>query len=235
MPASKSACGKSAGAKRSPQRRVTIRLTDVARDGLDDDVIARRAEPPRNGLPNAQTANDSPDPSTAPSLAEIYQAHAGFVWRTVRRLGTPRESVEDVMHEVFLVAHRRLGEYDGRAAMTTWLYHLSRGVVSNWRRGRRREAARLSLVQPPPNAASDPERATQRGQAAAFVRRFVASLDADKRLVFELAEVDGLPMPEVAEIAGIKLNTAYSRLRAARSQFQRAVARLRAKNVRGAG
>ena len=139
------------------------------------------------------------------------------------------------MHEVFIVAHRRLPEFDGRASITTWLYHLSRGVVSNWRRGRRREAARLSLVQPPENAIPDPETATERGQAADFVRHFLASLDADKRQIFELAEIDGVPMPEVAEIAGVKLNTAYSRLRAARREFQRAVHRRKAQTIRGAG
>ena len=79
------------------------------------------------------------------------------------------------------------------------------------------------------------EPVTGGGAAAAFVRTFVESLDPGKRLVFELSEVDGLPMPEVATIAGIKLNTAYSRLRAARREFQRAVHRLQAERIRGAG
>ncbi len=204
-------------------------------------MIARRAEAGRTGAQQSQ--DDAPfphepadgQPPGVGSLAEVYAAHAPFVYRTVRRLGVPQGSVEDVMHEVFLVAHRRLPEFDGRAAITTWLYHLSRGVVSNWRRGRRREAARLSLVEPPSNAMPDPEKATEREQAAAFVRRFVESLDVDKRLVFELAEVDGMAMPAVAEIAGIKVNTAYSRLRAARREFQRAVHRPKAERIRGAG
>ncbi len=132
------------------------------------------------------------------------------------------------MHEVFLVVHRRLADYDGRVAMTTWLYHQTRGVVSNHRRSRRREARRLQLVDPRPSAAPDPEAHTRRGQAAAFVRQFLAELDPDKREIFELCEVEGLAMPEVAELLGIKLNTAYSRLRAARQLFQRAVTRLRA-------
>ena len=173
-----------------------------------------------------------PDPS---SLADVYAAHSGFVWRIVRRLGVPPDAVEDVMHEVFLVAQRRLHEYDGRASMTTWLFHLTRGVASNWMRGRRREAARLSLVPPTSRPLPSPEEAAAAGQAAAFVRAFLASLDADKRLVFELSEIDGLPIPEVAQLAGIKLNTAYSRLRAARREFQRAVHRRQAERMRGAG
>ncbi|MCA9709139.1 MAG: sigma-70 family RNA polymerase sigma factor [Myxococcales bacterium] len=169
------------------------------------------------------------DPLT---LQEVYARHSGFVWRIVRRMGVPEHAVEDVMHEVFLVVHRRLGEFDGRVAMTTWLYHLTRGVVSNHLRSRRREQNRLRLVDARPVPAPDPESQTGRGQAAAFVRSFLDDLDPEKREVFELAELEGLAMPEVAELMGINLNTAYSRLRAARLRFQQAVTRMRATDER---
>jgi RNA polymerase sigma-70 factor (ECF subfamily) len=154
----------------------------------------------------------------------------------VRRLGVPDAAQEDVMHEVFVVAHRRLPEYDGRASLTTWLYHLSRGVVSNFRRRRRREAQRLALVVPkgPP---PDPEAIAGRTEAARFVRSFLEALPAEQRLVFELAEIDGLGMPEIAELAEVPLNTAYSRLRLARRRFADAVATRRGdrdRRVRGA-
>jgi RNA polymerase sigma-70 factor, ECF subfamily len=158
------------------------------------------------------------------ALADVYREHSGFVWRVVRRLGVPDAAVEDVMHDVFMVVHRRLPEYDGRAAMTTWLFHITRGVASNYKRGKDREGRRLELVSPKPAAVPNPEVHTQRRQAADFVRGFIQGLDRDKRRVFELAELDGLPIPQVAEICGINLNTAYSRLRAARRQFAEAVA-----------
>lgn len=166
------------------------------------------------------------------TLEEVYARHSGFVWRIVRRMGVPDHGVEDVMHEVFLVVHRRLSEYDGRVAMTTWLYPLARGVVSNQRRSWAREQRRLALVDAKPAPAPDPEAQTGRGQAAAFVRTFLEQLDPDKREVFELAELEGLAMPEVAELVGVNLNTAYSRLRAARQLFQRAVERVRAADER---
>lgn len=167
------------------------------------------------------------------TLQEVYARHSGFVWRVVRRLGVPDHAVEDVMHEVFLVVHRRLHEFDGRVAMTTWLYHQARGVVSNHRRSARRERRRLQLVDARPAPAPDPERETARDEAAAFVRRFLEGLEPDKREIFELAELEGLPMPQIAQMVGINLNTAHSRLRAARQRFQRAVDRRRAADGRG--
>jgi RNA polymerase sigma-70 factor (ECF subfamily) len=130
-----------------------------------------------------------------------------------------------MLHDVFMVVHRRLDEYDGRAAMTTWLYNVARGVVSNDRRGRTREARRVQLVQPEPAPAPDPEEALGRSEAARFVEGFLAGLDAPKREMFELVDVDGLTVPAAARICNTNLNTAYSRLRAARNEFQQAVGR----------
>jgi len=202
-------------------------VTDVVGGELKQGVKVR--EPgPESGERAASSSHATP-PLT---LEEVYARHSGFVWRIVRRLGVPDHGVEDVMHEVFLVVHRRLPEYDGRVAMTTWLYHLTRGVVSNQRRSWVREQRRLALVDPKPAPAPDPEAQTRRGQAAALVRSFLEQLDPDKREVFELAELEGLAMPEVAELVGVPLNTAYSRLRAARQLFQRAVDRFRAADER---
>jgi RNA polymerase sigma-70 factor (ECF subfamily) len=184
------------------------------------------------GAESGGRATSSSHATPPRTLEEVYTRHSGFVWRIVRRMGVPDHGVEDVMHEVFLVVHRRLPEYDGRVAMTTWLYHLTRGVVSNHRRSRVREQRRIALVDPRPAPVPDPEAQTGRGQAAAFVRTFLEGLDPDKREAFELVELEGLPVPEVAELVGINLNTAYSRLRAARQLFQRAVDRIRASDER---
>lgn len=157
------------------------------------------------------------------TLAEVYRRHAGFVWRVVRRMGVPDEALEDVVHDVFLVVHRRLPEYDGRAALTTWLFGVARGIAANFRRSAFRAQRKLAEA-PPPAEAPDPEATTERAQAARFVREFLERLDDDRRLLFALADIEGMKVPEIAEAMGINLNTAYSRLRATREQFQRALA-----------
>jgi RNA polymerase sigma-70 factor (ECF subfamily) len=169
------------------------------------------------------------------TLADVYRAHAGFVWRVVRRLGVPEAALEDVVHDVFLVVHRRLHEYDGRAAMTTWLFGIARGVAANHRRGVQRADRKLAVV-PPPAEAIDPETGAARSEAAEFVRAFLDGLDEERRLLFHLADVEGMKVPEIAEAMGLNLNTAYSRLRATRELFQRALAERggrRARSVAG--
>ena len=47
----------------------------------------------------------------------LYREHFAFVWRNARRLGCTDEWVDDAVHEVFLVATRRLDEFRGHSAL----------------------------------------------------------------------------------------------------------------------
>lgn len=161
---------------------------------------------------------------SALDLATIYDDHAGFVWRVAKRLGVPEGALEDVMHDVFVIVHRRIGDYDGRAALTSWLYGITRGVASNRRRGRAREARRIEHAQPKPQTVPPTDDSAQRREAAAFVRRFLADLDPDKREIFTLVDLEGVTVKEAASITGTNVNTAHARLRAARQAFRQAAA-----------
>src|SRR5260221_356262 len=68
------------------------------------------------------------------TLEDIYRAHFRYVWRTLRRLGVGEADASDAAQDVFLVVHRRLAEFEGRAKMTTWLFRISLRVASDRRR-----------------------------------------------------------------------------------------------------
>lgn len=163
-----------------------------------------------------------PRPS-APTLEQVYREHADFVWRMLRMLGVPEASREDAFHEVFLVVHRRLGDYDGRASLRSWLFGIARNVALHHRRSLARHLRRLTVA-PTPSAAPEPEEVVARLEARALVDRFLAGLGEEQRLVFVLAELEGLRVPEIAEQLGLNLNTLYSRLASARRKFAMFVA-----------
>jgi DNA-directed RNA polymerase specialized sigma24 family protein len=54
-------------------------------------------------------------------VTEAFARHGSFVWRTLQRLGVRDADLEDVVQDVFLVAHRRLSEFEGRSQTKTWL------------------------------------------------------------------------------------------------------------------
>jgi RNA polymerase sigma-70 factor (ECF subfamily) len=167
-------------------------------------------------------------PAEAEALARLYREHADFVWRAVRRFGIPDALAEDVVHEVFMVAQRRLADF-ADTAPRAWLWSTARGVAANVRRGRERANRRehLSLEVVVPQAPASPEEQLGRAQAAALVERFLAELPDDKRAVFELCEIEGLSGPEVAQALELELARVYTCLRIARKHFRAYLERLR--------
>jgi RNA polymerase sigma-70 factor (ECF subfamily) len=158
-----------------------------------------------------------------PTFDDIYAAHVAFVWRVLRTLGVSEAQLEDAVQDVFVVVHRRLPEWEGRAAMTTWLFAIARRVASTHRR--RALGARTEELQDEPVGGADTFAAMSRAQAAATVMTILMTLDEDKRTVFALVELEQLSVPEVARMLDINLNTAYSRLRLARAAFEAAAAK----------
>jgi len=161
--------------------------------------------------------------SNVPSFDDIYTAHIGFVWRVLRALGVSDTQIEDAVQDVFVVVHRRLGEWEGRAAITTWLFAIARRVASAHRRRAATTQQRTAALHDEHAAQTDTFADMSRAQAAATVLEILQQLDDDKRIVFALVELEQLSVPEVAQMLDLNLNTAYSRLRLARRAFELAV------------
>ncbi len=163
----------------------------------------------------------------------LYDAHFDFVWRSARRMGVAHAAVDDVVQEVFLVAHRRRADFEGRSSARTWLFGILVRVVSDHRRTLRRKGG----LDPLPDGLSAPsesgpaERA-ERNERVALLHSLLATLDEDRRAIFILAELEQMTAPEISEALGVKLNTVYSRLRGARQKFEEALARHRAREAR---
>ena len=179
--------------------------------------VGREVEP-------AAAPKPKPSPlASQPSLPEIFREHAPFVWRALRRLGIPESDVEDVCQEVFVVVHKKLGDFEGRSSLRTWIYGICARTASDYRRSGR--VRREILTEDPPEA---PESGRQHDalamkQARVVLDRILDQLDEDKRAVFVLYEIEELSMAEVADALGCPLQTAYSRLHAARKLVEAGV------------
>lgn len=167
------------------------------------------------------------------TLTDVYESQFDFVWRSARRLGVTSLHVDDVVQEVFLVVHRRLSEFEGRSSLKTWLFAITRRVVRDHRRSARRKPTEPFGADEPadcPSNAADAQ-LTQL-EDARLLHALLDELDEDKRDVFVLAELEQMTGPEIAEALEENLNTVYARLRAARSAFDAAVTRERARSAR---
>jgi len=152
-----------------------------------------------------------------PSLRQIFDEHARYVWRTLRHLGIPEADAPDLCQEVFVTVHRKLSSFEGRSSLRTWLYGICIRIASEHRR---RPHVRKETQLSEPAREAHEEQATAPDSSAeqrSAVQHLLSVLDEDKRQVVVLYEIEGFSMKEVAEILECPVQTAYSRLHAARA------------------
>jgi RNA polymerase sigma-70 factor (ECF subfamily) len=180
------------------------------------------------GSAGRQSADDPPAVSL--EFAKVYEELFPFVWRSVRALGAPPSAIDDITQETFLVVHRRLGEFEGRSSIRTWIYSIARNLVRSHRRGSRGSATsqdatdELHQIEDPRGTPHD---TLETSQSAKLLLLLLEKLDEEKREVFVLSEIEQLSAQEVAAIVGANVNTVSSRLRLARAEFSAALVRHR--------
>ena len=152
----------------------------------------------------------------------FYLQHVQLVSRWVSRLAGPELEREDLVQEVFLIAHRRRDTFRGAAKVTTWLFGITQNVV---RHRRRKERVRSLLL----GAATDigrlaplrptPVEELERREATKTVYRLIDDMPDKYRDVFILFEIEGLSGAEIGALTGLNLTTLRVRLHRARARF----------------
>lgn len=187
--------------------------------------LAITPQTPHVSSARAAAVHEMP-PAAPTSLDDIYRAEFSYVWRTLRRLGARPADLEDLAHDVFVVVHRKLADYDTARPIRPWLFGISFRVASDYRRRARFKAevatgrveAQSTLPRPDDRIAAEQDRA--------LVIEALESLDLDRRAVFVMHDIDGISAPDIAGVLDVPVNTVYSRLRVARQRFTAAVRRL---------
>jgi RNA polymerase sigma-70 factor (ECF subfamily) len=156
----------------------------------------------------------------------LYAQHVNQVARWAARLGGPDLDLEDVVHEVFFIAHRRLASFRGDSSVDTWLFGITDNVVRHRRRKERwrrwlsgsadETAGHLASSQP------DPLRLVERDEDAHIVYRLLDQVPERDRQILILCKLEELSTEDVGALLGITPANARLRLHRARARFLRA-------------
>jgi RNA polymerase sigma-70 factor (ECF subfamily) len=165
-----------------------------------------------------EETSERPDP-----LDELYEQHAADVKRWARRLAGPRADLEDLLHDVFVIALRRRFTFRGEASLKTWLFRITHHVVrSRLRRAfirglifRQHEGELTSAIPSPATPLEEIERRER------HLRLYDAldQLPDSYRTTLILYEIEGLSGEEVAELTGVNLGTIWVRLHRGRAKL----------------
>ncbi len=193
---------------------------DRLRTIIDDFELIQRV---LAGRPDASDAPGAPDPYEA--LVRRYEAKVRRL--CVSMLSDPAEA-DDAAQEIFLKAYRSLNRFRGAASFSTWLYRIAANHCRDCLRARAREATeswdalieqqgdRIERLLSAPPSPAGPDTIGE----ADLVRRVLAQLSPDYRLILVLREVEGLSYEELADTLHCSLDAIRGRLSRAREDFE---------------
>ena len=174
------------------------------------------------------TAVRSEPTAPVPSFQQLCETYLAFVWRCARAFGSASNEIDDVVQDVFLVVQRRHAELTDAAVARSWIYGITRRMVSTHRRRRRRHDSEAPLdVDDLGSTDQSPLAAAEQQGQVRVLSALLEKLDERKREVFVLSEILEMSGREISETIGVPMNTVYSRLRAAREEFEASVQRYR--------
>jgi len=131
--------------------------------------------------------------------------------------------IEDVVQETFLRTLRAIETWDPRRPFAPWLYQIARNVARNHVAARARSPVDVPLSSLPSDLPG-PDGMLERSQIRARIARAIAELPDRRRTAFQLSDVEGYDVGEVARIMGLSPGTVRSHIHHARSALRTALA-----------
>ena len=151
----------------------------------------------------------------------FYVRHLRQVKRWVQQLAGPAADIEDLVHDVFLIALRKGFLDRGEASIDTWLFRITHKEVRARRRRNRWRQVLLGRHQDclAPPAPDTPQQEMERRERHARLYRALDRLPDRYRTVLILFEIEELSGEQVAERTGTSLKAVWVRLHRGRERL----------------
>jgi RNA polymerase sigma-70 factor (ECF subfamily) len=157
----------------------------------------------------------------------MYSQHLAKVKRWARRLAGPSADLEDLVHDVFLIALRKGFQFRGDASVETWLFGITQRVV--WTKRRKSHVRQWlfgrnqsDLVPPEPHT---PHHELERREQNVRLYHALDRLPEVYRTALILYELEELSGEEVARLTGVPLGTVWVRLHRGRERLMQILSR----------
>jgi RNA polymerase sigma-70 factor (ECF subfamily) len=180
----------------------------------------------------------------APTPEYVFREYAPRIYNIARRLLGNDADAEDVTQDVLVQVVRKLHTFRGESQLPTWLHRVTVNAALAHREKRanrqRRESAAggdelLDAVVaddathhgaklPRPGAEPTPDEIALASEQHAIIERAISRLPDIFRDVYVLADVEGLPSAEIADLLGMSVAAVKSRLHRARLKMRELLA-----------
>ena len=180
------------------------------------------------GAPGGAVSSPAQSPSDV-SFERIYDQWFDHVSRWVGALGASEADREDLVQDVFIVAHRRLASFDG-ANLAGWLYQIARRKVRDYRSlawvKHFFAASRGAIVDSTLQTLTSPLDHLETREKAALLEQLLKTLNLEQRAAFVLFEIEGVSGEQIAQLQAVPINTVWARIYKARRKLVDGLERL---------
>jgi RNA polymerase sigma factor (sigma-70 family) len=167
-------------------------------------------------------STELPARAMPPTFEAVYRAEFKAVWRLITRLGVQPALVEDLVHDVFLTAHKKWSDYDSARPARAWLFGIAYRLAAD-HRALKRHQTEVSDDDAAAQVAAPVASSSDFRDARKVLDVALGQMSDEARAVFVMNVLEDRPVPEVAELMGTPVPTAYTRLRSARQTFANVV------------
>jgi RNA polymerase sigma-70 factor (ECF subfamily) len=142
---------------------------------------------------------------------QIMRNHEDRVFSVCLRIMGEREHALDATQETFLTAFRKAGQFKGGSALGTWIYRIAVNTCYDQLRKqkRRRTDPLADHLEPADYAAAD---AVESAGLRPEIQQALAAIPADFRVAVVLSDIEGMSLPDVADVLGVPVGTVKSRV-----------------------
>jgi RNA polymerase sigma-70 factor (ECF subfamily) len=166
------------------------------------------------------------------AFEQLYRRHRSALYNYLNRHTRDRDAASDLFQEVWARVIGSRERYEPRAKFRTFLFHIAHNCFIDYCRrasarpdrttaSRDDEDAAIALAPGP--AADRPDTRAEHAETLSRYRSALESLPAEQRDAFLLYEESGLSLNEIAQVSGVGIETAKSRLRYALQKLRRAL------------
>jgi RNA polymerase sigma-70 factor (ECF subfamily) len=156
---------------------------------------------------------------------ELVGRHQDRVYAAVTRFCGNGEDAADVVQRAFINAYRKIGEFKGDAAFSTWIYRIAFNQAISFRRENRRPAVSMhakdedGLVSEPVDERA-PGESMESEETRLKVQQALERLEEEDRQIIILKDLQGHSYDEIAAILQVPKGTVRSRLHRARMELK---------------
>ena len=142
---------------------------------------------------------------------QIMENHEDRVFSVCLRILNDRDQALDATQETFLTVFRKAKQFKGDSALGTWIYRIAVNTCyDQLRKQKRRRTDPMPDYHDPEDLSA--EAAVESAGIRPEIEQALAAIPQDFRVAVVLSDIEGLGLPEVAEMLRIPVGTVKSRV-----------------------